>query len=233
MCAMNHLKIINDYLKSKDSPSELPPTGYPFITISREAGSGGHLVGNTMVAAFSKETDTDLFHGWHVFDREICEIVAMDPTLHSTFGELLSERHQSVAHDFIEELFTGQSRVRSQFKKTSEIIRMLATLGKVILVGRGAGFVTRGLPSGIHMRLVAPLDKRVRAVSKKYNVSRADARRTILRQDSDRRKMVRTFFSRDIDDPLNYDIIWNTDTVRPDEITPALIEIIKLRAAKK
>jgi cytidylate kinase len=167
-----------------------------------------------------------------VFDREICEIVAMDPMLRSTVGELLTERHQSIAHEFIEELFTGQSRVRSQYKKTFEIVRMLATLGKVILVGRAAGFVTQDMPAGIHMRLVAPIDRRVKWTSKKFNVAKLEARERLIDQDNDRRKMVKTFFSKDVADPLNYDMVWNTDKTKPDEIVAAVLQLIKTRAQK-
>ena len=226
---MNHLKIINDYLKARGERGRLPDTGYPFVTISRQAGAGGHLTAYVLTSSFMKERDLDLFGGWHVFDREICQVVAMDPTLHSSIADLLCEGSKSAMQEFLEDLLSGESRQYKQHKKTFEIVRMLAIVGKVVLVGRAAAFVTRGLPHGIHMRIVAPIDKRVRWMAKKLNISREEARKTIDRQDAERKRMVKNFFSRDIDDPLNYDMVWNTAMVNPDEIAAAVTDIIKSR----
>ena len=41
-------------------------------------------------------------------------------------------------------------------------VRALAEVGRVIIVGRGGVFITRDLPGGIHVRLVAPREWRVR-----------------------------------------------------------------------
>ena len=230
---MDHLKIINAYLQARGSGGELSATGLPFIAISRQAGAGGHVTAYAAIGEMIKERHDVLFQGWHVFDREICDIVAKDPSLHASFDELLSERHRSSLNEFLEDIFSGDTRQYRQDKRTCKIVRLLATIGKVIIVGRAATFVTRDLPGGIHVRLIAPFEKRVKWMCKKLNVSHDQASRMIHKQDSDRRRMVKTYFSADIEDPMNYDAVWNTASVAPDEIGAMLLGLIKLRAEKK
>ena len=58
---------------------------------------------------------------------------------------------------------------------------------------------------GVHLRLVAPLSRRVKWMMKKLNLSKEEAARAIRNQDRDRKKMILTYFQKDIDDPKNYD----------------------------
>ena len=228
---MNHLKIIRSYLREKGSLEAVPATGFPFVTISRDAAAGGHLLAHVLVSDFLKEEDQELFGGWHVFDRELCEIVASDPELRTSMENLLTEDYHSEFKEFIDGLFTGRAQQYMQHKKTFRIVRILALLGKVIIVGRAGSLVTRDLASGIQIRLVARETCRARWMMAKLRLTRDEARETIRKQDSDRRKMVRTFFNRDINDPLLYDVVWNSETVEPHEMACSIIQMIKRRYA--
>jgi hypothetical protein len=229
---MNHLKLIHEYLKDKGSLEGFPSTGYPFVTISRQAGAGGHLLSHVLLTDILKEEDTDLFTGWHVFDREICEIVACDTALHASLEALLSDRHRSEFKDFIESLFTGHSEQYLQQKRMFRVVRLLGLLGKVFIVGCAAALVVRDLPSGVHVRLVASESSRVHGMVKKLQVSREEALKMIHQQDTDRRKNVRTLFNRDVDDPLVYDAVFNTDTTDMHDISAAIIGMLKRRHLK-
>ena len=230
---MNHLKLIHQYLEEKESLEAIPPTGYPFVTISRQGGAGGHLLAHVLMTDFLAEANQGLFGGWHVFDRELCEIVAEDPELHTTMENLLGERYRSEFSDFMEGLFSGRSEQYLLCKKTFRIVRILGLLGKVVIVGRAGAMVTRDLPQGIHIRLVAPQVARVRWMMRKLKLSKEAAERAVRKQDADRRRMMRAFFNRDVDDPLIYDVVWNSEKSDPHEIAHAVIEMIKLRAAKQ
>jgi len=48
--------------------------------------------------------------------------------------------------------------------------------------------------------------------------------------DRDRARLVRDYFNADIDDPLQYDAVWNTSTAPIDFIAAALVEMIRLKA---
>jgi cytidylate kinase len=228
---VNHLKLIHDFLGEKRSLEELPHTGYPFVTISRQAGAGGHLLAYVLLTDFLKLKDEELFRGWHVFDKELCEVVAKDPDLRNSVEDLLTERYRSEVFEFLESLFSGYSKHYQLYKTTFKVVRMLATLGQVIIVGRAACCVTRTMAGGVHVRLVAPESQRILWLMKRFKISKDEARRTMLKQDADRRRIIRTFFNRDIDDPLLYDVVWNTSRVPAHEITRSIIDMIRIRAS--
>lgn len=230
---MNHLKIIEKFLREKRSIDELPTTGFPFVTISRQAGAGGHLLSYVILSEFLKYEEQELFEGWHVFDKQLCEVVAQDPHIQDSIETLLKERLKPEFRDFIESLFTGQSSQYTLQKTTFKVLRMLALLGKVIIVGRASSLVTADLPQGIHIRLVAPEPQRIVWMMKRFKLSKEEARTAIAKQDSDRKKLIRMFFHRDIDDPLLYDITWNTGKVGLDVICHSAIELIRVRAAQQ
>lgn len=224
---MNHLLMVKEYLEDK-TRAGVAASGLPFITISRQAAAGGHLLAQVIITDFLK-VPGELFKGWHVFDREICELVAMDPSLRTSMEHLVSERYRSEFAEFMDGLFSGKSQQYTTVKRTFEIVRILASIGKVIIVGRAGNCVTRDLGSGVHVRLVAPLPNRVRWMMKKLRMEKEEARKLVSKQDSERRRMTKTFFNRDIEDPLLYDITFNSETVHMHEVSQTVIEMIKHR----
>lgn len=225
---MNHLAMVKQYLEDRTGLASVQPTGYPFITISRQAAAGGHLLSQVILTDFLRLSG-DVFKGWHVFDREICELVALDPSLHTTMEQLVNERYRSEFAEFMDGLFSGKSEQYATLKKTFHIVHILASIGKVIIVGRAGSCVTRGLGTGMHLRLVAPLPNRVRWMMKKLRIGKAEAEKLISRQDRERVRMTKTFFGRDVEDPLLYDATFNTATVQQHEISHCVIEMIKHR----
>lgn len=228
---MNHLKMIQQFLKEKRDFEDLPEYGFPFVTISRQSGAGGHLLAYVILTEFLKHRDNNtVFEGWHVFDKELCEVVARDPLLQNDMEVLVAEKYRSGFNDFVESLFTGRSEQDTLYRTTFKVVRMLALIGKVILVGRGGSLVTADLPQGVHIRLVAPEPHRIVWMMKRFKLNKEDAREAVLKQDADRRKLIKLFFHRDIEDPLLYDMVWNTGKVGLDVITGATIDLIKARA---
>lgn len=230
---MKHLQMIQKFLKEKRDVDDFPEYGFPFVTISRQAGAGGHLLSYVILTEFLKHRDDPIFEGWHVFDKELCELVARDPLLQKDMEVLLNEKCRSQFNDFVESLYTGRSEQHTLYKTTFKVVRMLALIGKVVIVGRGGSLITCDLPQGIHIRLVAPETHRIIWMMKRFKLHKEEAREAVLKQDKDRRKLIKLFFNRDIEDPLLYDMVWNTGKVGLDVITRATIEMISQRSDPK
>jgi len=230
---MKHLQMIQKFLKEKRDCDDFPEYGFPFVTISRQAGAGGHLLSYVILTEFLKLRENPLFEGWHVFDRELCELVARDPLLQKDMEILMADKYRSQFNDFVESLYTGQSEQQSLCKTTFKVVRMLALIGKVIIVGRGGSLITADLPQGVNIRLVAPECHRVIWMMKRFKLSKEDAREALFNQDKDRKKLIKLFFQRDIEDPLLYDMVWNTGSVDLGVITRATIDLIQKRTEPK
>jgi cytidylate kinase len=146
---------------------------------------------------------------------------------------LLAESYQSEFKEFIDSLFVGRPQQYLLHKKTFHVVRILALLGKVIIVGRGGAMVTRDIPGGINVRLVAPEVTRVRWMMHKLSLDKDAALKLVRKQDADRRRLASTFFRKDADDPLNYDVVWNSETVNPHEMSRAVIGMLNRRFGGK
>ncbi len=204
---------------------------HPFVTISRQAGAGGHTLAQALLVQMDKEKDP-LFQGWRMFDHELCMKILRDSNLKVPLESLLKEEYQTQIEEILLGLMTDESPQETVIKKTFETIRALATFGKVILVGRAGSCVTEGLPSGVHVRLAAPEPNRLRRMADLLHLSSEKAvRKALNKQDQDRARLVKDYFNKNIDDPLLYDTVWNTGRVPMETIASCIIAVVRQRVS--
>lgn len=187
------------------------PPVKPAITISRVCGAGGRTVASKLVEYLKDYTPSS--YQWTVFDQKLIEKVLEDHNLSKRLSEFLPEDHKSLLTDTLEELLGLHPPTETIVKHTAETIWNLAEMGYVILVGRGANVITQKLETVFHVRLVGSLEKRIKRVQEVYELSRLDAREFIRRQEDGKRRYLKQHFGKDIDDPLLYHLIINTDRI--------------------
>jgi cytidylate kinase len=200
-----------------------------FVTISRQAGAGGHSLAEALSVAFDAEGDRSMFGGWQVFDQKLCEITARDPRFAPALDSLLGEEYRSPARDFFHQVMRATIDQDVVMARVFEVVRSLAVVGKSIIVGRGGSEVTRELAGGVHLRIIAPLEQRTRRMMQLDDVDERTARATIRRLDADRARLVRAHFDADIDDPTLYDAVWNTGSASVAEIASATVTLLRHR----
>lgn len=218
---MEHsLSSLKAYLESQfcEHAPHLERVPKPFITLSRQAGAGGITISRKL-SAYLKEHDLDAHDGcgWSVFDKNIVEEVLKDHRLSEQIADFMPEDKVSEIDDILDNLFGLHPPAWTLVKKTSETLARLASLGRVILVGRGAHLVCRKLPGGTHVRLIGSFARRVAHIQEYFGFDREHAVRFIEEEDRGRRNYLRKYFGRDIDDPLLYDMVLNTDEVSYEE----------------
>jgi len=223
---MNTRKIIKKYFAARRE-KDVHYNGYPFVTISRQAGTGGHALAEALLKAMEPLQYIDLFREWMVFDKELCEEVANEPDLHVTVKDLLSETYHSEIEEIVNELFGIHSEQYTVHKRMAQLERALASVGKVVLVGHGANMATRQMPQGIHIRLTAPRDMRVRNMMNLLSLDEAEATRFVNKHDRDRTLFMRDLFSRDINDPTLYDHVYDTAETPIEHIAAELLERVR------
>lgn len=205
---------------------------WPFITLSRQAGSGGHTLAEAIVKKMESEPDAHLFGGWQILDQGLCRRLMEDPQLKVSMESLLTEKFKKESEDFLSQLLVGTSPQLEVFHKAAKIIRSFASAGKVIVVGRAGSFLTRDLPFGTHVRLVASRASRVVTMMLQFDLSKDEAERAVSEQDQSRASLVRAYFNnKDIGDPLYYDAVFNSDAVPIPAIASFIVE--RVREIKK
>ncbi len=203
----------------------------PFVTISRQAGAGGHTLANMLIERFEQQDDTELFGGWEMFDQKLVKMVADDPDLTVSVESLLGEEYHRTADDFFRQILISSTHQDIVADRMFRLVRLLAEVGEAVIVGRAGSEVTRDLGPSVSIRLVAPEDARVARMMKLRSLSEKKTLAAIDRQDSGRKRLLKRHFRVDIDDPLLYDATWNTDAVSFEAIADATIAVLRDRAA--
>lgn len=188
----------------------------PVITLSREPGSGGKQVAKLVSERL----------GLEVFHQELINAMAEDADTSTRVIRTLDERGVSMIEDWVSAAISERHLWPDEVAHV--MMRVIGTIGrhgKALIVGRGANFI---LPpeNRFRVRIIAPLEMRVICVAETYGVSKEQAKRRVLRTESDRRAFIRKYFHSDIVDPANYDMILNTGTLSVESVAAAICSAI-------
>lgn len=182
----------------------------PSITISREAGTRGLEIGAGLID-YLDQFDETAEHGWAIFDQGLLARVIEEHRIpdvipfHSD-GGVTGERMPAV----IESLRTTAPAERTLFQHSVDAIRRLCRLGNVIILGRGANFLTRDLGNTFHVRLVSPEPIRVNEVAESLGLTRENAAAWVDSTDRARSAYVQRHLGEAVDDPTAYHLTVNT-----------------------
>ena len=182
------------------------------VTISRQAGCGAVIVAEKLAHYLHHHSSGDACP-WTVFDRNLIDTVLEDHNLPARMAKFLPEDRVSQIDDILADVFEVHPPTQEIIEQTAETILRLARLGNVILVGRGATMITARLPHVLHVRLVAPLEKRVEHAHQFYNLTVNEAYKFCLNQDRARERYLKRYFSANINDPVLYHLVINTHLV--------------------
>ena len=204
----------------------------PYVTISRQAGAGGHTLAKALIEHFDERDNKDLFGDWEMFDQKLVTMVADDPDLRVSVEALLGEEYRKAADDFFRQLFTSTTPQDIVMDRMFRLVRTIAEVGKAVVVGRAGSEVTRGLGHpGVSVRLVAPEEFRIKHMMEMNNLTEKQATESIDKHDSGRARMLKRHFRVNIDDPLLYDAVWNTGQTSFDDIAASIATMLESRAA--
>ena len=193
------------------------------ITLSRQAGCGALAVAEKLAKTLQSYAPKES-PPWTVFDRNLMDKVLEDHNLSARFAKFLPEDRTTELQDIVDEVFGLRPASWTVIQHTAETILRLAELGSVILIGRGANVVTAKLEDTFHVRLVAPLEQRVRHAHEFYEMTVKEARAFCIREDLGRERYMKKYFHADINDPLIYHLIINTGMVSYDEAARLIAE---------
>jgi len=182
------------------------------VTISRQAGCGALAVAEKL-ARHLQERSPKHAVPWTVFDRNLMEKVLEDHDLPTRLAQFLPEDRVSYLEDIMADLLQVYPPSQTMIRQTTETILKLASLGNVILIGRGGNVITARLPDIFHVRLVAPLEERIEYSSKSYGMTKASARKFCLREDLGRERYLKKYFHADINDTSLYHLVINTGLI--------------------
>ena len=192
------------------------------IALSREAGTRGTLVAREVGKRLS----------WPVYDHELLERIAQELGWHTSLLESLDEKRldwmEEAFESFVGDPWVSESAYAQQLIKTE---LALGAHGECIIVGRGAAFV---LPSRstLRVRLVAPREWRILALSKQLGLPYQEAQAGVERLDQERLDSVRELFVKDPESPYHYDLVLNVSKFSIAASAGLIVEALLRRQAE-
>ncbi len=202
------------------------------ITISREYGSGGGEIASRLARRL----------GWRLLDHEIVERVAIEMGTSIEQAEARDERTEGFLMrafnnlQFLEPAYLAGSssdaflsNEETYLDTVREIVRAAAAQGHVVIVGRGSQVLLADQRDILHVRIIAPFDKRVAYVMQREGLDRVAAQSRIKMKDSVRMRHLETAYHRKPSDAYLYDLVINTSFLDLDDA----VEIISLALQHK
>jgi cytidylate kinase len=193
----------------------------PVITISREPGSNGDSIAQTLAKKF----------GLDVYDWKIVEEIAKDAHVSEQAVATLDEIVASELDDWLTAIGPGPGFSSSQYMQSlRKVLFTVATHGNAIIIGRGANFLLPPEKRTLGLRFVAPLDMRVKNIVQSLHLSQKDALKHITQTAQERRLWVKKHCQADILDAANYHAVINTALVAPETIVLIVKEILRAKS---
>jgi len=189
----------------------------PTITISRETGIGANVICEKLIEYLKNYSDADS-QEWIYLDKGLINKVLEDHNMPSHFRKFLEEERPPKIDSWFSEILGISPSKILLLNKTTKTIRQLAEYGNVIIVGRGANIILTNHNKSFHVRLIAPLNFRIKSAMRLYNLDFKTASEFIKNEDEARKSYISKFFHKNIDDPLLYHAVININLLGHDEI---------------
>jgi hypothetical protein len=208
------LSILHARLKSPQSPLSAAGMVRPFLTISRETCAGATTLGQHLLPLLN-EHFANGGRSWMFLDKDLISQALTLNHLPEQLATYLPEDRLPEIKGLIGEMVGLHPPLWELEHRVTEAIVKFAQLGCVIIAGRAAHLITRGMPGGLHLRLVASRDSRAMRAQTIHGLDRDAAEKFIRANDSARQRHVQTHFEEDINNPCLYDLVINTDRILP------------------
>lgn len=179
-----------------------------FITISREYGCSGYAIAKEIVGACNAaEPAPEPL--WAAYERQVLDRVMEEMELSSHLVKTMTDDALRDMTDILTNAFSNLPPQVAVYQKLAQTIRLLALNGNVVIVGRAANVITRGMSGGFHVMIVAPMEYKIENVMRFKGVSRKEAERLVVENTARRVNYIREYVKFDVTDPHNYDLVIN------------------------
>ena len=186
--------------------------GHRVITIAREFGSGGHLLGERL----SKEL------GIRLYDKEFIHLAAQESGMDEAY---IRKNEQSIPSFWLKSVYAQNKNTVEQsmapddvlFVAESKIVQEAAAKEDCVIVGRCADFVLDGQPGLIRVFCCAGLEAARQRCVQEYGLPADKAESEIKRVNRKRMAHYEYYTGRKWGDPHHYDLVVNTSHVSIEE----------------
>lgn len=189
------------------------------ITISRPYGAKGYeiakIVGKTL--------------NWSVYGKNLVQYIAETTNVRQKVIESFDETVTNNIQHWVKSFLDSKAMGPDQYLR--HLISVLISIeehGRAVIVGRGANYVLKH-EAGLHVRVDAPFDWRVKQIAAKYKIGRIEAQRIVRQHDSDREAFIKRYFQSNCSDPNDYDLTINISTMDVNKAAELIIKAMEIK----
>jgi cytidylate kinase len=210
------------------------------ITVSREMGSGSDEIVEKVCNLLSYTYVNKFLLADTAKKMKISEVDFFDLNeeeyIFRSFIEKLLGRNEIVQAEVIsEDLFAGDpEQFRVKFWDVEDTVTVLRSLikelskkGNMVIVGRGGQAILKDEKDTLHVRIIAPFDKRVDRIMKSQDITKDDAKKYIRERDRAAAQYLKRFYKIDWNDPSLYDLWINTGKLNSEQSAAAIVAAVK------
>ncbi|MEW6238594.1 MAG: cytidylate kinase-like family protein [Candidatus Omnitrophota bacterium] len=202
-----------------DESAEHPAKAKPVVTLSRQRGCRGR--------EFAHLLAHELHYG--LFDRQIVNYIAEHMGVRSEMVESLDEHERSALEIWVQGMLNQRLVERDDyFRALAEAVKTISFQGGVVILGRGANFLLRRT-NAFHLRLIAPIEIRIRNLADYRGVEPSEAEKEIERVDGERAQFIKRYYRHDINDPCVYDLTINMENTTLDAAVKIALSALRAR----
>ena len=190
------------------------------ITLSREFGSGGRLIGQKLADRL----------GVPYYDKQLLDRIAEE----SGFSkEMMEDAEKKAKNSFLYSLASamgaGESGPESLslnerfFLAQFDTIRNIASEGSCVIVGRCADYVLRGMPEATNVFVYAEESDKIKRAVEQYGVPENEVKKLMKDTDKARANYYAYHTGRKWGEPVNYNLSIDSGYIEIDDIVDLII----------
>jgi cytidylate kinase len=199
------------------------------LTLSRQYGSGGREIGRAVAEVMKYD---------YVDRQTVIDDMRNEGGLWKDKAEYFDENYPDVWE-------RSDWAYRGVVALNQSHFLQHAVKGDAVIMGRGGNFLLKQFPFVMKVRTIAPVEKRIERIMEREGINAENASYLIEKADSEMTKAVYLIYGRNLDDPKEYDKVFDTSQLSQDEIvsilegalvekdkykTPEALQALRLRA---
>ena len=186
------------------------------VTIARQYGSGGREIGLRVAEKL----------GVKCYDKELLDRAAKNSFLYSLVMDTYSFGYSSAA-------FTDMPINHKVFLAQFDAIKKIASEESCVMVGRCADYALSEHPGAISVFIHADLDKRIDRISRKYELSAAQAKDRIQKTDKQRSSYYNYYTSKKWGDANSYHLCLDSGILGIEGCVEMILKAIEVKDAAR
>ena len=205
------------------------------ITIRGKLGSGAQEIGRLVATRLNtdyldREIIAEVAARLNLQEQEILAKEMPPVTLQERIAEALA-RGYSIG-DGIQGAYLLMWQIPFDDNRYIEALSsFIHEMGKsnTVIYGRGSQFILKDNPQAIHVSIIAPFKTRLKRVIDERGLTEDRAKQEITRFDNAAREFIRRYFNADMDDPMHYHLVINTDKISYESAAAIVSEAARLK----